>query len=193
MSPAPGELTALLQAWRDGDEAARERLLPIVYADLRRRAAAHLRGERRGHTLRPTELVHEAYLRLCGQNVAWESRGQFFGIASRIMRQVLVDHARARGAAKRGRGLQVTLEEGLAASSPPEPDVLDVDRALDELAALDERQARLVELRYFGGLTIEETAALLEVSVATANREWATARMWLYRRLKEIAKAAPDG
>jgi RNA polymerase sigma factor (TIGR02999 family) len=109
------------------------------------------------------------------------------------MRQILVDHARARAAAKRGRGLQVTLDEGLAASAPPEPDVLDVDRALGELAALDDRQARLVELRYFGGLTIEEAATLLKVSVATANREWATARMWLYRRLKELGKAAPAG
>ena len=187
MRPAPGELTALLQAWRGGDQAARDRLLPIVYDDLRRRAAAQLRRERPGHTVRPTDLVHEAYLRLCGQSVAWESGSHFFAIASRLMRQVLVDHARARAAAKRGRGLQVTLEEGLAASSAPPPDILDVDRALDELAALDERQARLVELRYFGGLTIEETAKVLDVSVATANREWATARMWLYRRLKEMA------
>ena len=183
-SPTPGELTRLLQAWRGGDEAARDRLLPIVYEDLRRRAAGHLRREGRGHTLRPTDLVHEAYLRLCGARVDWENRGQFFGVASRLMRQVLVDHARARAAAKRGGGLRVTLVDDAAAVPASEPDVLDVDRALDELAALDERQARLVELRYFGGLTIEEAASVLDISVATANREWATARMWLYRRLK---------
>lgn len=182
--PTPGELTRLLQAWRGGDEAARDRLLPIVYEDLRRRAAAHLRRDRHGHTLRPTDLVHETYLRLCGASVEWENRGQFFGVASRLMRQVLVDHARARAAAKRGRGLRVTLAEDVAFTPAAEPDVLDVDRALDELAALDDRQARLVELRYFGGLTIEEAASVLGISTATANREWATAKMWLYRRLK---------
>jgi RNA polymerase sigma factor (TIGR02999 family) len=190
-TPSPRELTQLLTAWRDGDEAARDRLLSIVYEDLQRRAAAHLRRDRRGHSLRPTDLVHETYLRLCGARVAWESRGQFFGVASRLMRQILVDHARARAAAKRGRGLRVTLAEELASSPPVEPEFLDVDRALDELAALDDRQARLVELRYFGGLTIEETAALLEISVATANREWATAKMWLYRRLKGMARPEP--
>ena len=183
--PSPGELTQLLQAWRAGDEAARDRLVPIVYEELSRRATGHLRRDRRGHTLRPTDLVHETYLRLCGANVAWANRGQFFGVASRLMRQILVDHARTRAAAKRGRGLRVTLAEDIASSPPAEPDLLDLDRALDELAAVDDRQARLVELRYFGGLTIEETAALLEISVATANREWTTAKIWLYRRLKE--------
>ena len=190
--PEAGELTGLLQAWRDGDEAARDRLLPIVYEDLRRRAAGHLRRERPGHSLRPTDLVHEAYLRLCGNTVPWQCRGQFFGVASRLMRQILVDHARARAAAKRGRGVRVTLAEELASAPPMEPDVLDVDRALGELAALDERQARLVELRYFGGQTIEEAATALDISVATANRDWMTAKMWLFRRLKDMAPPDSD-
>jgi RNA polymerase sigma factor (TIGR02999 family) len=185
--PSPGDVTRLLQAWQEGDEAARDRLIPVVYEELRRRAAQYLRRERRGHTLRPTDLVHETYLRLCEQNAGWQSRDQFFGVASNLMRRILVDHARARATAKRGRGLKVTLVEGLAAARPAEPDLLDLDSALDELAALDERQARLVELRYFGGLSIDETARLLGVSVATTNREWATAKAWLYRRLKQAA------
>ena len=179
----PGEVTRLLHAWGEGDDAARDRLIPIVYQELRRRAAAHLRHERAGHTLRPTDLVHEAYLRLCKQDVAWENREQFFGVASRLMRRILVDHARARAAAKRGGGLRVTAEGDLAGPAPEEPDLLDLDAALDELAALDERQAHLVELRYFGGLSIEETARVLDLSAATVSREWTAARTWLYRRL----------
>jgi len=185
--PSAGDVTRLLNAWQDGDESARDRLIPVVYEELRRRAAQYLRRERRGHTLRPTDLVHETYLRLCDQNAAWQNRDQFFGVASNLMRRILVDHARARAAAKRGHGLKVTLVEGLAAARPVEPDLLDLDSALDELAALDDRQARLVELRYFGGLSIDETSRLLGVSVATANREWVTAKAWLYRRLKQAA------
>jgi RNA polymerase sigma factor (TIGR02999 family) len=184
-----GEVTRLLQAWNEGDAAARDRLIPVVYAELRRRAAAHLRRERPEHTLRPTDLVHEAYLRLCEQSSAWQNREQFFGVASRLMRRILVDHARARGAAKRGRGLRVTLVEERAAA-PAEPDLLDLDEALDELQGLDERQGRLVELRYFGGLTLDEAAAALGVSRATANREWALAKAWLFRRLKPRARPA---
>jgi RNA polymerase sigma factor (TIGR02999 family) len=180
-----GEVTRLLQAWNEGDAAARDRLIPVVYDELRRRAAAHLRRERRDHTLRPTDLVHETYLRLCEQNSAWQNRDQFFGVASRLMRRILVDHARARGAAKRGRGLRVTLVEGLMGPAPSEPDLLDLDAALDELQALDDRQGRLVELRFFGGLTLEEGAEVLGVSRATANREWAMAKAWLFRRLKQ--------
>jgi RNA polymerase sigma factor (TIGR02999 family) len=182
--PKAGEVTTLLQAWSQGDAVARDRLLPLVYSELRRRAAAYLRRERRDHTMRPTDLVHEAYLRLCGQRVAWESRNQFFGVAANLMRRVLVDHARARGAAKRGRAVRVTLGLAEGAQSPPEPDILDLDAALDQLSAQDERQGRLVELRFFGGLTQEESAQVLGVSLATANREWATAKAWLYRRLK---------
>jgi RNA polymerase sigma factor (TIGR02999 family) len=181
---AAGEVTRLLQAWGEGDATARDRLIAVVYAELRRRAAGHLRHERRGHTLRPTDLVHETYLRLCNQNAAWENRDQFFGVASRLMRRILVDHARSRAAAKRGGGLRVTLPEGVEASTPGEPDLLDLDAALDELAALDEPQARLVELRYFGGLTLEETARVLGSSAATVSRDWATAKAWLFRRLK---------
>jgi RNA polymerase sigma factor (TIGR02999 family) len=181
---AAGEVTRLLQAWSEGDATARDRLIPVVYAELRRRAAGHLRHERRGHTLRPTDLVHETYLRLCDQNAAWENRDQFFGVASRLMRRILVDHARARGAAKRGGPLRVTLAEGGAAPAANEPDLLDLDAALDALAALDEEQARLVELRYFGGLTLAETARVLGSSAATVSRDWAMAKAWLYRRLK---------
>jgi RNA polymerase sigma factor (TIGR02999 family) len=178
-----GEVTRLLHAWGEGDDSARERLIPIVYQELRRRAAAHLRHERDGHTLRPTDLVHETYLKLVAQNARFENRGQFFAVASRLMRRILVDHARARGAAKRGGGLRVTLVEPEARRTA-DPELLDLDAALDELQALDERQARLVELRYFGGLSLDETAQALELSPATVSREWATAKAWLYRRLK---------
>jgi RNA polymerase sigma factor (TIGR02999 family) len=180
----PGQLTALLQAWSHGDEVARDELVPVIYQELRRRAAGYLRRERGGNTLKPTELVHEAYLRLCDQNAEWRNRDQFFGVASQLMRRILVDHARARAAAKRGKGLRVTLTDGLAvAARSAEPDILDLDRALDELASLDERQARLVELRYFAGLHIDEAARTLKISIATANREWVTAKAWLFRRL----------
>jgi len=181
---AAGDVTRLLQAWGQGDEGARDRLIPIVYQELRKRAAANLRRERSGHTLRPTDLVHETYLRLCEQEAGWQNRDQFFGVASRLMRRILVDHARARAAAKRGAGLHVTLAEPQAPAAASEPDVLDLDAALEELAAIDEPQAHLVELRYFGGLTLEETASLLGMSRATASREWRTAKAWLYRRLR---------
>jgi RNA polymerase sigma factor (TIGR02999 family) len=183
----PGEITGLLRAWGDGDAAAGERLMPLIYEELRRRAARHLRRERPGHTLRPTDLVHETYLRLNAQNPAWHNRDQFFAVASRLMRRILVDHARKRAAEKRGGGMRVTLVEGLAAAPSAEPDLLDLDAALEELAALDERQTRLVELRFFGGLSLEQAAGALGVSLATANREWAMAKGWLYRRLKQHA------
>jgi RNA polymerase sigma factor (TIGR02999 family) len=181
--PSAGEVTVLLQAWGDGDLAARDRLIPLIYAELRRRAAGQLRRERPGHTLRPTDLVHETYLRLRAQNAAWQNREQLFAVASRLMRRILVDHARMRAAAKRGGGVRVTLSDDYAAAV--EPDVLDVDAALEELSALDQRQAQLVELRFFGGLDIAEAARALGVSVATANRDWALAKAWLFRRLKE--------
>jgi RNA polymerase sigma factor (TIGR02999 family) len=191
-TPPPGDVTQLLQAWHGGDESARDRLIPVVYQELRRRAAGHLRRERRDHTLRPTDLVHEAYLRLCSQNAAWQNRDQFFGVASRLMRRILVDHARARAAAKRGSGLRVTLVDLPGASPNLEPDLLDLDQALDDLAALDERQARLVELRFFGGLSLEEAAEALDFSLSTANREWAHAKAWLLQRLQSAkARGAP--
>jgi RNA polymerase sigma factor (TIGR02999 family) len=176
-------VTRLLHAWGEGDAAARDRLLPVVYQELRRRAAQRLRRERRGHTLQATDLVHETFLRLCAQDAAWQNRDQFFGMASRLMRRILVDHARRRFAAKRGGGGRVTLALPAAITNPPEPDLLDLDAALDELAALDERLARLVELRYFGGLTIEETADVLGVSPATVKRSWMVARAWLKKEL----------
>ena len=178
-----GEVTRLLQRWSEGDADAREALLPLVYRELRRRAAAYLRRENRHHTLRPTDLVHETYLRLCEQSTGWKNRDHFFGVSARLMRRILVDHARARTAAKRGRGLRVTLTEGLAAVSPAGVDILALDQALSELASLDERQAELVELRFFGGLTQEEAAKAIGISLATANRDWAMAKAWLHRKL----------
>jgi RNA polymerase sigma factor (TIGR02999 family) len=193
-APAPpGEVTRLLQAWQAGDDSAKDRLIPVVYQELRKRAAAFLRHERRGHTFRPTDLVHETYLRLCAQNSAWENRDQFFGVACRLMRRILVDHARARAARKRSGGVRVTLsvvaDSSSAHTSSTQPDLLDLDKALDELAALDERQARLVELRFFGGLSVEEAARALGVSVATAHREWAMAKAWLFRRLERSRRS----
>jgi RNA polymerase sigma-70 factor (ECF subfamily) len=188
--PGGGELTRLLQSWSQGDVSARDRLMPIVYRELRRRAASFLRRENRGHTLKPTDLVHETYLRLCEQSAGWKNRDQFFGVAARLMRRILVDHARARAAAKRGRGLRVTLGDDLAASPAANLDILALDAALGELADLDPRQAELVELRFFGGLTLAETAEALGISLATANREWAMAKAWLYRKLKYNAQ--PD-
>ncbi len=181
---------SLLQAWSQGDASARDRLFPHFYDELRRRAAAYLRRERRDHTLRPTALVHEAYLRLIGHRGGWQNRAQFFGVASQMMRRILVDHARARSAAKRpASGLRVALQEDAAAVAPAEVDLVLLDKALDELAALDERQGRVVELRFFGGLSHEEVAETLGVSLATVNRDWRLARAWLHQRVGEGAQA----
>lgn len=180
----PGAVTRLLAAWNQGDEQARDSLMPLVYGELRRRAASYLRRERPGHTLRPTDLVHEAYLRLCAQHKGWQNREQFFAVAAQLMRRILVDHARAQKAAKRGRGLRVTLDEGMVGSlGARQPDLITLDTALEELAQRDERLCRLVELRFFAGLTLQETAGALGISLATANRDWALAKAWLFRRL----------
>jgi len=177
-------VTALLQAWSRGDVAARNQLFPLVYAELRRRASGYLRRERPAHTLQPTALVHEAYIRLSGRNEGWSDRVQFFAIASQIMRRILVDHARARRAAKRpGHRMQITLTEETAATDTPEVDLLALEDALEQLAAADSRQARLVELRFFGGMTNEEVASVLGVSEATVYREWRLAKAWLYQSL----------
>ena len=185
MSRAPDEVSGLLQAWSEGDPEARDRLVPIVYDELRRRAAALLRRERTGHTLQPTALVHEAYLRLVGQDRAgWRNRAQFFAVASEMMRRILVDRARARKMAKRsGRWSRVTLVEDAAWTSPREVDVLDLDAALDELSTFDRRKARVAELRFFGGLSLEEIGIVLDTSVATTMRDWQAARAWLFKRL----------
>ena len=184
---ARGDVSALLQAWSQGDVEARDRVMEVVYQELRRRAAAYLRRERAGHTLQPTALVHEAYLRLVDQHAAaWQNRAQFFGVASQIMRRILVDRARARKTAKRsGRWARVTLDESLAELQARDVDVLDLDAALTDLATFDARKSQVAELRFFGGLTLEETGHVLGLSVATVEREWKVARAWLYARLKD--------
>ena len=164
---------------------ARDDLMSLVYADLRHHAAAYLRRERSDHTLQPTALVHEAFLRLTSQTrVEWQNRAHFFGLAAQMMRRILVDHARERQAAKRPPvDLKLELDEGIASTLPPEVEVLMLDVALDELAALDPRQARIVELKYFAGLSERDVAVVLSISRATVTREWQTARAWLFRRL----------
>jgi len=182
------DVTALLLAWNEGDSAALERLMPLVYEELHRIAARHLGGERREHTLQATALVHEAYLKLVDQHRArWQNRSQFFAVAARLMRRVLVDHARAQSAEKRGAGA-VCLTLTAAGDAPSalhqrNIDVLALDAALDRLAELDARQARVVELRFFGGLDLDETAASLDVSPTTVKRDWKMAKAWLFREL----------
>ncbi|MFN8092444.1 MAG: ECF-type sigma factor [Vicinamibacteria bacterium] len=189
--PPAGQVTELLVAWRRGDESAADRLIPLVYGELRARAAGALRRERRAHTLTPTALVHEAYLRLMeGRPPEVESRKHFLAIAARVMRRVLVDHARARNAAKRNQGKEaLSLDEALTIGDGRGPALLRLDDALLALAAFDPAKARLVELRYFAGLTIEETADVLDTSPATVKREWALARAWLHREVKGEAGA----
>lgn len=180
----PGELFRL---WRSGDEQALHRLLPFVYEELRRIARRHLRRERPDHTLQTTALIHEAYLRLVDQGTAQvRDRCHFVALTSHLMRQILVDHARARLAKKRDGGCRVTLAEDIPAVEPQEIDVLAIDDALTRLGALDPQQARVVELRYFGGLSIRETSDALGVSEATVKREWATARAWLHREIAGV-------
>jgi RNA polymerase sigma factor (TIGR02999 family) len=181
---AGGDVTALLLAWSDGDEGARSRLIDAVYDELRRLARAHLRRERPDHSLAPTALVHEAYLKLIDQRrVQWQNRAHFFAIAAHLMRRILVDHARSRSAAKRG-GSKVTLDEVERGTAPVDVDLLALDGALEKLAALDARQSRLVELRFFAGLTVDETAAAINVAPITVKRDWALARAWLFRELR---------
>ena len=185
MPESTGEVTRLLRAWKQGDPDAQEQLVPLVYEELRRRAAAYLRHERPDHTLQPTALVHEAYLRLVGQHrVSWQSRAHFYALAAQTMRRILVDHARAREAAKRpSPALRVSLDESVAGEEARNTELLLIDQALTELAALDPRQSRIVELRYFGGLSEREIAESLAISRATVTREWQSARAWLYRRV----------
>jgi RNA polymerase sigma factor (TIGR02999 family) len=186
MPGTASDLSALLKAWGHGDLAARDQLMPVVYEELRRRARAYFRREQVGHGLQPTALVHEAYLRLIRQDrVIWENRAQFYGVAAQMMRRILVDHARARGMAKRsGQWTRVSLVDVAAAHHPDDVDVLDLHAALDELAAFDPRKSQVAELRFFGGLSLEETGHVLNVSIATVEREWRAARAWLYSRLK---------
>src|SRR5687768_2965547 len=180
----PSDVTTLLDAWRRGDREALERLLPLVYSELRRIAARQLKNERPGHTLQPTALVHEAYLRLADQrHVDWQNQAHFFGVAAQVMRRVLVDYARRRGAAKRGDGAEsVAIERASDIASSDLP-VLALDAALDRLAKLDPELAKLVELRAFGGLSNDQAARILDISPSTAKRELRTAKAWITNEL----------
>ena len=186
-SPASSDVTALLIEWSHGDEAALERLLPVIYDECRRIASRQLRREDRDHTLDPTALVHEAYLRLVDQRRStWENRAQFFGVVGQVMRRILVDYARARHAQKRGGGA-VLVSLDVAADQADDArvaDVLAIDEALERLAVQDPDQVRIIELRFFAGLTVEETARVVGRSPRTIKREWSLAKAWLYRELR---------
>ncbi len=184
---SPGDITLLLAGLRAGDRSAESRLMPLVYNELRRVARRYLRSERPDHTLQPTALVHEVYLRLVGQHeVAWQNRAHFFGVAAQLMRRILVDHARARQAEKRGGHQQkVPLNEVLEYAADKSAELVALDGALDRLAKRDPRQARIVELRFFAGLTEKEAAEVLGISVRTVKRDWGVARAWLYREINE--------
>ena len=184
MSTSPSEVMRLLLEWKAGRVDAADRLFPILYEELRRLARHHLRGEATGHTLQTTALVHEAYLRLTGGSVSWEGRRHFFAVAARVMRQLLVDHARSRGRAKRGgAAIPLPLEEGLFQAAERPADLLDLDEALNRLSSLDPRKAQVIDLLYFGGMSYDETAAVLEISPATVHRDLRLARAWLYQEL----------
>lgn len=178
-------LTQMLRAWRQGDDTARDAVVTLVYDQLRGMARRHLEGEGSGHTLQPTALVHEAYLRLADADVEWQDRVHFYAIAARVMRRILVDHAKARSRIKRGAGAERISLSKVELIAPIEPDVLELDQALDRLAAFDDRKSRVVELLYFGGLTCEEAATAVDVSVATLQRELKMAKAWLVHELRQ--------
>jgi RNA polymerase sigma factor (TIGR02999 family) len=192
---ADPDVTQLLADWRRGDEDALSRLIPIVYQELRRVARAHLRREESDHTLETTALVHEAYLRLVGlSRMTLQNRTHFFAMAARLMREILVDHARRKNAIKRGGGLTVVGLDGIAAASPDGlVDVIALDEALTDLGALDERLSRVVELRFFAGLSIADTSEALSVSTATVERDWTVAKAWLLQRLSSPNASSADG
>lgn len=184
LSSAPSKpISELLVRWRDGDQGALQALLPLVYDELKRLARNYLRNERPGHTLQSTALVHEAYLRLVKSPLRLQNRTHFFAVAARLMREILVDHARSRRAAKRDYRCKITLDRAVALPQKRDVDLLALDDALDELSRLDPRQGRIVELRFFGGLSIDETSEILGISPATVKREWTTARAWLHREM----------
>jgi RNA polymerase sigma factor (TIGR02999 family) len=187
VATAPSQdVTALLRAWTRGEQAALQKLIPLIYRDLRLRAHRQMRRERPGQTLQTTALINEVYLRLVGSApVDWESRNHFFAIAARMMRRILVDRARSRRSLKRGGADRaVPLEEQLLVTDPPRRDLVSLDEALDALTALDERKGRVVELRYFGGLSVEETAQVLKVSPRTVKGDWQFAKVWLLREMR---------
>ena len=183
---SPGTVTRLLRAWSDGDEGALERLTPLVEAELRRLARGYMGRERKDHTLQPTALVNEAFVRLIdARQVRWQDRAHFLGISARLMRRVLVDHARSRGYRKRGGDVEhVTFDEALVAAAEADINLLALDRALQTMAAVDGRKSRVVELRFFGGLSVEEIAQVLHVSTDTVKRDWRLAKLWLLRELR---------
>ena len=186
--PTNPSVTALLLEWRRGDPEALDRLIPLVYTELRRIAARQLRNERPDHTLAATALVHEAYGRLVNAEITWQDRAHFFAVAARTMRRVLVDHARAQQRAKRGAGaVRVTLDEHLAVSAGNPDEILALDRALDALAEMDARKAEVVQLHFFGGLTYDQIAEALGISPATVDRDLRMAKAWLFRALSESA------
>jgi RNA polymerase sigma-70 factor, ECF subfamily len=189
ISPSPNEVTERLIAWGAGDRAAFDQLLPIVYKELRRMAGNYLRQENPGHTLQPTALVHEAWLRLIDQTrVDWRNRAQFFGVAAQMMRRILVDHAKAKHREKRGGdAVKLSLDDAINISQERAADLLALDDALDELRLIDGRKSRVVELRYFGGFGVEETAQILEVSSETVMRDWKMAKAWLYQQIRREA------
>lgn len=188
---SPEEVTLLLKEWANGANSAMDALMPLVYNELRRLAASYLRSESPGHTLQPTALVHEAFLRLVGNSPQCENRAQFYGLAAHLMRQILVDHARTRKAAKRGgRQVRLSLDADLMASDEQSADLVALDEALERLAALDSRKASIVEMRFFGGLTADEAAEALNISEKTVRRDWEFAKVWL---LRELSGEGGDG
>jgi RNA polymerase sigma factor (TIGR02999 family) len=190
LQPTSTQVTELLLRWSEGDVDAREQLVPLVYDELRRLARHYLAAQRNNHTLQSTALVHEAYLRLIEhKSVRWDNRVHFFAVAAQLMRRILVDHARMKHAQKRGGNcMTLQLDEEVASSGQREVNLVALDDALDSLAKLDKRQCRLVELRFFGGLSIDEASRALEISPATVKREWATARLWLLREMSRNAQ-----
>jgi RNA polymerase sigma factor (TIGR02999 family) len=184
--PAPQDLTRLLADWRNGDKTALDQMTPILYEELRRLARYFLASERSNHTLQATALVHEAYLRLIDQrSVDWRNRAHFLGVAANMMRRILINHAEARNAAKRNGGAEaLALEDALGVFTDPRIDMLELNRSLERLTSLDPQQGRVVELRYFGGLSIDETAEVLGISAATVKREWSTAKVWLLHQME---------
>jgi RNA polymerase sigma factor (TIGR02999 family) len=186
------EVTGLLKAWNAGDEQALQKLTDMVYQDLHRAAHRYMRGERASHTLQTTALIHEVYLRLVGvQQISWQGRAHFLAVCARLMRRVLIDFARERAYQKRGGGaIHISLDDAPAMSSRPDPGLLALDDALKSLAAVDARKAQVVELRFFGGLTVEETAEALAISIETVMRDWRLAKTWL---LREIRRGERDG
>lgn len=191
MADPSEQITELLVRWRGGDQVAFDALLPLVYSELRQIAQHYLQRERSDHTLQSTALVHEAYVRLVGNKVPqWQDRAHFFGVAARVMRQILVEYARSHQAAKRGGGAyKITLEEGLQAPQPVDVDVIMLDDALKQLASLDPQQSHIVELRFFAGLSIEDTSEVLGISPSTVSREWTSARAWLHREISRGSSA----